>query len=785
MTQKPVKVCVRTRPTHHFAQDNINIDQEHGTIQINSSRDIAPAPDAILNNRNNNFKFRLDHIFHNASQSEVYDLYANDIVMGVIDGINGAIMTYGQTGSGKTFTMMGDINNYEHRGLAPKSLGQIFSEVNSRIEFEFKVSCTYMEIYNEKIFDLLQDLSNPDTASDYTIVEEPGGRGVFVRGLTEVEVANENEALNLLFSGELARTTATHKLNRKSNRSHSIFTIYVQQRQRSGVSEKVTHSKLHLIDLAGSERIKKTMEGSDEDGVLKRESMNINQSLTYLEQCVIALAKKGAHVPYRQSKLTNILKDSLGANCNTCMIACIWGEVDHIEETVSTLRLASRMMRVQNETVAIVSTDPSALIKKQEKLIKALKQELLMHDALVERTGVSYEPYTPEQQAGIKQMVERYIDAQEIDEEDVLQISSFRQMLEVCKQFKKMVLLQRSELSTVREDLMAELGGTDGLRSMTAGFSNTTADFVADSKIAEGYDPNNATKVGQVGDSKGGFSLGTASAESKPSGGVEGISRYADTKTTSSQNQSLDFSSSPLSSPAKGRNTAQVDFNDEKSYSEASMLFDGQNPLFESFIRSDGESLYREFMTEKEMCRELRLKMRDCSFTINSSKDRIDELNEALKKRKDSRIKMLQESGMKQTEIEDIVDEEEFKIMKDLKEAKRSYKHSFEQRIKLKESLAQSKAVMDDKKSQLAENFGTWHSPSKSTSNRRTNEFGDFEGDQDVLDDQEAFDRLEVERVVASDPNSLAFFQAQKTRRALITQNSSSIKSMQKNKRAV
>ena len=343
------------------------------------------------------------------------------------------------------------------------------------------------------------------------------------------------------------------------------------------------------------------------------------------------------------------------------MIACIWGEVDHIEETVSTLRLASRMMRVQNETVAIVSTDPSALIKKQEKLIKALKQELLMHDALVERTGVSYEPYTPEQQAGIKQMVERYIDAQEIDEEDVLQISSFRQMLEVCKQFKKMVLLQRSELSTVREDLMAELGGTDGLRSMTAGFSNTTADFVADSKIAEGYDPNNATKVGQVGDSKGGFSLGTASAESKPSGGVEGISRYADTKTTSSQNQSLDFSSSPLSSPAKGRNTAQVDFNDEKSYSEASMLFDGQNPLFESFIRSDGESLYREFMTEKEMCRELRLKMRDCSFTINSSKDRIDELNEALKKRKDSRIKMLQESGMKQTEIEDIVDEQNSK----------------------------------------------------------------------------------------------------------------------------
>jgi kinesin family protein 6/9 len=171
-----------------------------------------------------------------------------------------------------------------------------------------------MEIYNEKIFDLLQDLSNPEQVSDFTIAEEKEGRGVFVRGLTEVEVKNEGEALNLLFSGELARTTAMHKLNRRSNRSHSIFTVYVQQRQRSGVSEKVTHSKLHLIDLAGSERLKKTMDGEDgpsSNDVLKRESININQSLTYLEQCVIALSRKGSHIPYRQSKLTNILKDRL------------------------------------------------------------------------------------------------------------------------------------------------------------------------------------------------------------------------------------------------------------------------------------------------------------------------------------------------------------------------------------------------------------------------------------------------------------------------------------------
>lgn len=147
---------------------------------------------------------------------------------------------------------MGDTQSYEHRGIAPRSLGQLFGETNSRLEFEYKISCTYMEIYNERIFDLLTDLANPDQASDFTIVEEKDGRGTFVRGLTEVEVKNEVEALNLMFTGELARTTATHKLNRRSNRSHSVFTVYIQQRQRSGVSEKVAHSKLHLVDLAGA-----------------------------------------------------------------------------------------------------------------------------------------------------------------------------------------------------------------------------------------------------------------------------------------------------------------------------------------------------------------------------------------------------------------------------------------------------------------------------------------------------------------------------------------------------
>ena len=282
----------------------------------------------------------------------------------------------------------------------------------------------------------------------------------------------------------------------------------MQQRQRSGVSERVTHSKLHLVDLAGSERLKKTMDADSED-TTRKESMAINQSLTYLEQCVMKLAQKSSHIPYRQSKLTNILKDTLGANCKTLMIACIYGEDQHLEETTSTLKLASRMMRVQNETSTVETIDSAALIKKQARIIKALKQELLMHDALVERTGVTYEPYTPELQQQVGSMVERYVDAPEAEEEEHLKIDSFRQMLEVCKQFKKMLLHSRAETQEATEMAMAGGGAGATGRPLTAdGFE---VSGMEETRIADEYDPTKTEHVGEhQGAQGGGFALGTA-----------------------------------------------------------------------------------------------------------------------------------------------------------------------------------------------------------------------------------------------------------------------------------
>ncbi|CAM9150025.1 unnamed protein product, partial [Phaeothamnion confervicola] len=440
-----IKVVVRTRPTSNFAPD-VHIDAEAQTIVINQDKGSVDGTHS-----QSALRFQYHQVFHNASQNAVYEGLARDAVQGAIEGTNGTIMSLGQTGSGKTFTMIGDMCNYRLRGVAPRALAQVFSEISARAETAFRVTCTYLEIYNERIFDLLADPADNEPRGDYAVAEDHsgtggGGGGTFVRGLTEVAAVSEQDALNLLYAGELMRTTAQHNLNRRSNRSHSIFTLHLTQRARGGLSERVLTSKLHLVDLAGSERLKKALdlerlEGrAVADDTIRKESMHINQSLSYLEQCVVALARRSpGHVPYRQSKLTSVLRDALGGNCNTLLFACVWGEAAHLEETVSTLRLASRMMRVQNETRPTEVMDPAQTLKKQEKMIRDLKQELLMHDALAERSGVMYDPFTSDQRADLRRQLERYLTAKEEEDSSLPVVASIRHFKEVCHGFKTLM----------------------------------------------------------------------------------------------------------------------------------------------------------------------------------------------------------------------------------------------------------------------------------------------------------------------------------------------------------
>ena len=319
---------------------------------------------------------------------------AKEITSSVVEGYNGTVMCYGQTGAGKTFTIGGSSQNYKYRGIVPRALNQIFQEISSKFEQSVTVRVSYVEIYNELMFDLLSTVPTHEQSGGIMIQDDPRG-GIHVKGLSMHIVNNEEEALNLLFEGETNRTISGHQLNLVSSRSHCVFTVHIESRSRVESSEKVISSKLNLVDLAGSERTKKT--GSE--GLTLKEAAYINKSLSFLEQVVVALCdRKRDHVPYRQSRLTHLLKDSIGGNCKTLMVANIWLEPAHLEETISSLKFATRMMHVANEASINIHADPQLLIKKYEGEIRNLKQELAMHDTLANRGRINYDPYTPEQQ---------------------------------------------------------------------------------------------------------------------------------------------------------------------------------------------------------------------------------------------------------------------------------------------------------------------------------------------------------------------------------------------------
>jgi len=310
--------------------------------------------------------------------------------------------------------------------------------VSSKPEADYAVSMSYLELYGDKLRDLLVIASATGTATpgalsaglmagkmwagatagsaslltspsplalgQFEVLEDPL-HGTIVRGLTQVPVRSEEEALGALFAAETARTTAEHALNARSNRAHTILTVHIQQRNRlGGGRERIISSKLHLVDLAGSERIKKTLGvaplGDSPQAALQLESLSINKSLATLESVVTALAARVAgrgagYVPYRSSKLTNILKDALGGGrhpCNTVIIACIWPELRHLDETLSTLRLTHRWCAVGHKMEGVggegeggdaVILDAEALLERLARENAQLRQELQMHGAFL------------------------------------------------------------------------------------------------------------------------------------------------------------------------------------------------------------------------------------------------------------------------------------------------------------------------------------------------------------------------------------------------------------------
>ncbi|XP_029073554.1 kinesin-like protein KIF3A isoform X3 [Monodon monoceros] len=360
-----VKVVVRCRPLNDREKSMcykqaVSVDEMRGTITVHKTDSSNEPPKT----------FTFDTVFGPESkQLDVYNLTARPIIDSVLEGYNGTIFAYGQTGTGKTFTMEGVRAVPELRGIIPNSFAHIFGHIaKAEGDTRFLVRVSYLEIYNEEVRDLL----GKDQTQRLEVKERPDV-GVYIKDLSAYVVNNADDMDRIMTLGHKNRSVGATNMNEHSSRSHAIFTITIECSEK-GVDGNmhVRMGKLHLVDLAGSERQAKT----GATGQRLKEATKINLSLSTLGNVISALVDgKSTHVPYRNSKLTRLLQDSLGGNSKTMMCANIGPADYNYDETISTLRYANRAKNIKNK--ARINEDPKdALLRQFQKEIEELKKKL-------------------------------------------------------------------------------------------------------------------------------------------------------------------------------------------------------------------------------------------------------------------------------------------------------------------------------------------------------------------------------------------------------------------------
>jgi len=364
-----VRVAVRCRP-FNSREKGMN---EVSCVQIVDDNVYLTNP--IPGGEKHSFAF--DVVFgDNSVQPSVWEKVGAPILESSFSGYNGTIFAYGQTGSGKTWSMQGGEGDLE--GIIPrmnKSLfGRILEEKTNNSSIQFLVTASYFEIYNEVLFDLLDPSNRKAKERSGLEIKEHPVLGVYVKGLQEIVVDSPQKIQGLLDQGMSSRTVASTQMNADSSRSHSVFTIKIHKKDLSDESRNI-FAKINLVDLAGSERVKST----GATGATLKEGANINKSLSALGNVINALVeagkgKKGVFIPYRNSKLTRVLQESLGGNSITAMLAAMSPAACNFDETMSTLKYADRAKSIK---VKAVKNEEANQISKLNDEIRALKERLL------------------------------------------------------------------------------------------------------------------------------------------------------------------------------------------------------------------------------------------------------------------------------------------------------------------------------------------------------------------------------------------------------------------------
>uniref|UniRef100_A0A673YXA5 Kinesin family member 7 n=1 Tax=Salmo trutta TaxID=8032 RepID=A0A673YXA5_SALTR len=368
-----VQVAVRVRPLLpkellHSHESCMTADPEQRRVTLGHNR-----------------HFHCDFLFEETScQEEVYAVCVQPLIEAFFQGFNTTVFAYGQTGSGKTYTIgEANISSFrdEEQGIVPRAVAEVFKLLDENDLIDFSVRVSYLEVYKEDFRDLLE----VETASkDIHIREDDKGNiGILNFNMRECEVEGLDEVLSLLESGNTARHTGATQMNPHSSRSHTIFSVHMDQRRggsrahgnpTTGTGPHVLSSKFHFVDLAGSERILRT----GNTGERLKESIQINSGLLALGNVIGALGdpkRRGTHIPYRDSKITRILKDSLGGNAKTLMIACISPSSADFDESLNTLNYGKRARNIQNRATVNCRGEPDR-VEGLEQQIRALRRAL-------------------------------------------------------------------------------------------------------------------------------------------------------------------------------------------------------------------------------------------------------------------------------------------------------------------------------------------------------------------------------------------------------------------------
>lgn len=738
MGKAPVRVYVRMRPTAG-ASERVEVLPDRKSIAVHFGKDAAAG---TVNNQVDQLRFSADGVLVSASQEDVYSTCCSGVVDDVMAGYHGTVFAYGQTGAGKTYSMSGDPQAYRQRGMIPRALHTIFSVADRRTDREYAIRVSYLEIYNEVLYDLLSD--SPATADKLTIVDGPTG-GVEVRGMAQHVVGSEEEALSLFFRGEASRATASHTLNSASSRSHAIFTVHVEARVGSGTDERATTSKLNLVDLGGSERTKKT----GVTGQSLREAMYINTSLTFLEQTVNALAKRGReHVPFRQSKLTAVLRDGLGGSSKTVMLTNVWPEDSNLEETVSTLRFAQRVRMLVTDAVINESTDPALLCRRYERRIAELKQELAMRDTFAGRGKVSYDDFDEAQRGELRATVERFLRSE---------ANVYTVPVDSLKMVREAFMAMRAAYADL-DKRMADALASAATASAAAAAGGTGA---ASGAAPAGGDPGGAgggagggdggdgtdadgapALVGDLDATSGGFDAGEAPSGARPP--------RLDAPTSTGGDAGEDVEGpADATEGAVGEGGAGSEGGAGRAADKAA--------AFEAYKAGAGAALAVAAREARGAAVRARKDLAAAGARVNAAKRAIDAAKNSAE---------MKQGGADDRGEDDVLDEEEFLLLVALRNAKAEYRAAFDDVREARERAGPASAAERRTKRALLDAFAEWHSAGgyeSALAEDRNAVDAVADGDAGApLDAAEEFDAVFMARVLHEDPESSAFHAARK-----------------------